>query len=684
MKQLIHTLALLIALPIAQAQIITNFTPKNGIDGTTITITASAGGFDAAAYWVQFGAGTFVAATIADATEITADVPTDAAAGDISVSSDAAGSTVVAETSSLSDDFRYVSITGFTADTNPIESGSILTFTGTGFEATTHPTLIGFYFSVSFTSAISCTGKPSILTATTAMVEVPVCAQSGDMSVSLVGRGSYNTSHNIEVTGLVVLAPDPVVVKSFTPSEAAVGQRVEITGTGFATTATDNVVDFNNGDFDTQVEGIVTESNGDQTLTVRVPKSAVDGQIKVKAGGSGAPEGSSTDSFDRLDHTATGFEPTTFALGEEVTVTGTNFSTRRADNEVCFNATCIEASAVKSGGTELTVTSPSSNPRTGTLKVRIGSVEVDAGAFTLTRIAPLVFDDFNPKTVRVGQEITIEGSGFDPGTVFFPHRIASPSSISKIFTCYDINEAKTQMKARIPLRARGDEAVLITATIAKCVRDCDAPAGSRVNDIQALSGLVITPSATLEITGFSPNPVRTGEVLTVTGTGFSLNPHDSFVRFGESGRASRGNRAHEVNSDGTELKVRVHPGANNGQLFLIYYNTGNGSVEVNSSESLTISNPTRVVNDDFTPASGGPGREITINGSGFPLFAEYIEVCFAYDVDFTAKFVTAHWVNGDGTQLKAIIGNNPSAKFPMGVAAYDLPVGVRTVGGHCC
>ena len=79
MKQLIHTLALLILLSSLKAQTITNFRPKNGKEGTTITIKASGGGFTASNYYVQFGAGTFVAATITDATEITADVPSDAA-----------------------------------------------------------------------------------------------------------------------------------------------------------------------------------------------------------------------------------------------------------------------------------------------------------------------------------------------------------------------------------------------------------------------------------------------------------------------------------------------------------------------------------------------------------------------------------------------------------------------------
>ena len=144
MKQLIHTLALLIALPIAQAQTITDFVPKNGKEGTEITITASGGGFVAAAYWVQFGAGTWVAATITDATEITADVPSDASAGDIKVSTDAAGSPEVAETSSLPDDFRYVSITSFSPGTasDPAEPNEVITFTGTGFAT------VGFTFDI--------------------------------------------------------------------------------------------------------------------------------------------------------------------------------------------------------------------------------------------------------------------------------------------------------------------------------------------------------------------------------------------------------------------------------------------------------------------------------------------------------------------------------------------------------
>ena len=432
MKQLIHTLALLIALPIAQAQTITDFAPKNGKEGTEITITGS--GFNIASlHWVQFGAGTWVSATITDATEITADVPENAAAGDISVSTDMSGTTVVATTASLSDDFRYVSIESFTypSQPNPVELGETITFTGTGFATRGNTALYPSStpleaavanFDISFIGCGAGLAQRENAfnvnaTGTVAKVKVPTCARNGNMTVYVQTNFDEGTDY-ADVTfmgsdfNLMVNVPTPVIT-SFTPTEATVGTEITITGTGFGATVGENEVSF--GSSGSTTPKTARKSAGVHTLIVRVPANAKDGEIKVRAFSKNALSGP-TNLFTRLNHTVTTFSPTTFTSGEEVTITGTNFSTRRGDNQVCFeinsDMNCVAASSVNEDGTELTAIAPEvNNTQTGTLKVKIGPVTVDVGAFTLEAIPSLTITDFEPKEVNLGTVVTITGTG---------------------------------------------------------------------------------------------------------------------------------------------------------------------------------------------------------------------------------------------------------------------------------
>ena len=60
------------------------------------------------------------------------------------------------------------------------------------------------------------------------------------------------------------------------------------------------------------------------------------------------------------------------------------------------------------------------------------------------------------------------------------------------------------------------------------------------------------------ITSFTPTTGRTGDTITITGTGFDLRTRSNAATFGgTSFESSRALSAFEVNSDGTEIKVVV-------------------------------------------------------------------------------------------------------------------------------
>ncbi len=134
----------------------------------------------------------------------------------------------------------------------------------------------------------------------------------------------------------VVPAP---TVSAITPSEAMVGEEVIIAGEHFSYTLTENIVSFN-GTAATVTEAIPIQ------LTTTVPDGATigDGDVTVTVNG----QVSNSISFTVKDFpipTITAISPGIGIAGDEITITGTNFSTTPADNTVSFNGTTATVTA---------------------------------------------------------------------------------------------------------------------------------------------------------------------------------------------------------------------------------------------------------------------------------------------------------------------------------------------------
>ncbi|MBI3302591.1 MAG: IPT/TIG domain-containing protein [Deltaproteobacteria bacterium] len=142
---------------------------------------------------------------------------------------------------------------------------------------------------------------------------------------------------------------------NFTPKSGPIGTVVTIYGTGFSTTASQNTVTFNG------TVATVTSATTTQIVT-SVPAGATTGPITVTT-----PNGSVTSSvvFTVTDSgpalgapTISSFTPTIGSPGATVTITGTNFDSTPANNEVAFNVTQSTVSA--STSTSLTTSVPPS------------------------------------------------------------------------------------------------------------------------------------------------------------------------------------------------------------------------------------------------------------------------------------------------------------------------------------
>lgn len=171
-------------------------------------------------------------------------------------------------------------------------------------------------------------------------------------------------------------------VTSYSPNNAAVGALVTINGTNFSSQVLDHDVEFFSG---AAVDSSATSRLSSTQLQVRVPKtvSETPGPITVSIG----PVDVDGPNFTRNNHTITSYSPTHAAPLAAVDVNGTNFSTVTGDAEVYFTKsgggwTAASVTLGSSSSTNLRVTVPS-DADTGAVKVKIGSVEVVGGSFTV-------------------------------------------------------------------------------------------------------------------------------------------------------------------------------------------------------------------------------------------------------------------------------------------------------------
>ncbi|WP_405851451.1 polymorphic toxin-type HINT domain-containing protein [Streptomyces sp. NBC_01369] len=157
---------------------------------------------------------------------------------------------------------RFASSTLSVLSVVPVRAvaGAKVTLSGTGFSTATA------------NNAVSFGGKAAVVTSATATrltATVPTGAVDGKVSVT-VGGSSAQSSESF------ALAPSGPVVSKMEPISGAPGTRVVLTGSGFASVATDNVVRFNGGMLGELAEVTAT------SVTVKVPEGATTGRVQVE------------------------------------------------------------------------------------------------------------------------------------------------------------------------------------------------------------------------------------------------------------------------------------------------------------------------------------------------------------------------------------------------------------------
>ena len=513
-----------IALPAAPR--VTAFTPNRVAQGASVVITGT--GFTAASR-VKFGAFDAASFTVNSATQITAVVGA-GASGAVSVQN--AGGT-----GSLNG-FTFVppsaTLTAFTPAS--AAQGTVVVITGTNLSSA---------LTVEFggRSAAFTVNSDTQITAI-----VPVGALSGNVTVTTLAGA-------VSLPGFTFLAPSSIT--SFTPTSAAVGASVVISGANF--TGADTV----------RIGGAVAAFtvNSPSQITATVPASAVSGSVSVRT-----PYGSaSLAGFTLLPAPViTSFSPATAGAGDAVTINGSNFT---GASSVSFGGTAAASFTVVSA-TRITATLAASGS-SGAISVTTPNGTGSRTGFSFAGVPTITA--FLPTGGTGGDTITITGTNFvGVSAVSFGNTAATGFTVV----------SPTQIKAVVSPRGTTG-AVRVTT-----------PGGA-----VTLNGFTFTAPAPV-ITGFSPAAATVEQTVTITGRNFSGDMYSTLaVSFG--GRAA--GRFTVVND--STIQAVVGGGA-----------TGSVSVRTpggTANRTGFTFIPAPPVITGFTPTSAPAGATVTISGNNF-------------------------------------------------------------------
>lgn len=251
---------------------ITAFTPEEGAEGTSVTITGS--GFDLTATnnIVKFN-GIAATVTASTATSITSSVPADAITGPITV-------TLGGNTATSATDF-VVPGTGNTliiSAINPSSGavGTVVTISGAKFDA------------VAANNTVKFNGVTAVVassTSSTIKTTVPAGATTGKVSVTAGGQTVTSAASFTVTTGSGAGVATPPAISAILPNSGPVGAMVIIEGSDFDPVPRNNLVKFNG-----QLAKVLAGTTS--SLTVTVPLGATSGQVTISS-----PTGAASSSF---------------------------------------------------------------------------------------------------------------------------------------------------------------------------------------------------------------------------------------------------------------------------------------------------------------------------------------------------------------------------------------------------
>jgi hypothetical protein len=411
----------------------------------------------------------------------------------------------------------------------------------------------------------------------------------------------------------VTAAPAAPTISGITPPHAPPGAEVRIAGDGFSPRITENIVTLGG-------LPVVVRTAAPTELVVIVPTGATTGSFVVRVAASG--EVTSPAFTVDVGVQVTSFTPTVVSPGGRVTITGTGYAPRAAQDRVFINGTA--ARIVSATETSIVIDVPAA-ATTGTIlvDVRGGGRAYSAAALTV-QPAPTI-TSVDPVSGVVGATIHIVGTGF--GTDI--RQVAATIHGSALTIR---NLTPTDITAEIPAGAVTDRISVVV---------------NGLPPVLSPSFSVLTP---VTVASFAPETGGPGTEVRIAGAGFSpAAGHDRVTLAGVE--------CPVLAATATELRVRI-PSATSGPLVVEVRNAGSAR----TTRPFVVTTPPFVAR--FEPASGTPGAVVRITGTGFGTTAGIVEVTFG----------------GRAAPIRSITDTQIEAAVPSGATTGRIGVTVRLQG----
>lgn len=379
-------------------------------------------------------------------------------------------------------------------------------------------------------------------------------AATGAVSVTVAGVGSNATIYfNI---------PGPQIT-SISPTTGGVGTQVTVTGSGFqAVKGSASSVNFNGW------AGTVV-SWSDTQIVASVSSNAKTGPVMVMVNGVSSNQDAL---FTMPVPTVTGLTPTAGLVGTSVQIVGTGFGAAQGSSTVQFNS--VNATATFWSDTQITAAVPTT-ATSGTVRVSVGGINsVNNINFT---IPPPQVSSVSPSVGIGGTQITVNGSGFQAtkgtsSTLTINQTQATTTSWSD-----------TQIVANVPSNPTTG-AVRVT-----------------VNGV-ASNGDVLFNVPNPIITSVTPSSGAEGSQIVISGTGFGSAQGSSTITLA-------GYNAPVISWSDTQITANVPLPAGSGVIRITV-----SGITSQSSVNFSVNRPQIT---SLSPSSGGPGTQVTVNGSNF-------------------------------------------------------------------
>lgn len=443
-------------------------------------------------------------------------------------------------------------------------------------------------------------------TTTKLTVTVPEGATTGKITVSV--GGELATSKN---DFIVLQAP---VVNSFSPESGKAGDEVTISGENFSEKAEENTVKF--GSIAATVKTATTTK-----LTVIVPEEAATGKITVSVDGRSA---TSENNFTVINSPKiNGFAPSSGMVGDEVTISGENFSAELTENTVKIGE--LTAQVIEASTTQLKIKIPE-GAVTESIYVTVNGQTASTGDATFKVLYKPFIYGFSPKSGPVGTSITITGEHFS--TVL-------EENVVEIGLSSSLTLAKVTAATPTELTVTVQEGTT-TGYVHVAVNGLSATA------IEKYFQVLVPPV----ISSFSPSGY-VGDEVTITGENFSTTASENIVEF-------NGVTATVSSASATSLTVTVPEGATTGKITV----TKDG-LTATSTEDFKVWYPPVI--SSFSPASGFEGETVTITGENFS----------------TTTYQNIVKFNGIAAIVLSASATSLSVKIPTGATSGKITVKVN-------